>query len=81
MSTQKVKVNVSIADESVPDFEKVVQGLKGAGLNVEQELESIGVVTGSIESNLLLDLEQVEGVTAVEQQREIHVLPPDSDVQ
>jgi hypothetical protein len=81
MSMQKLKVNVSIADESIPDFEKVAQRLKEAGLNVEQELESIGVVTGSIESNLLLNLEQVEGVAAVEQQQEIHLPPSGSDVQ
>jgi hypothetical protein len=81
MGMRKIKVNVSIADESIPDFEKVAQRLKEAGLNVEQELESIGVVTGSIESNLLLNLERVEGVAAVEQQQEIHLSPPDSDVQ
>jgi hypothetical protein len=75
------KVNVSIADKSMSDFKTVVRRCREAGLNVEQELEPIGVLTGSIESNRLLDLEQVEGITAVERQQEIHVLPPDRDVQ
>ncbi len=75
------KVNVSVADDYLDQFDEVVRRLEKAGLKVEQELEAIGVVCGSIDSAKLADFDKVEGIAAVEEQRDYQLAPPESDVQ
>ena len=74
-------VNVSVADDHLGHFPEVVRRMEKAGLKVEQQLEAVGVVSGSIDPAKLPDLEQVQGVTAVERAREVRIAPPESDVQ
>ena len=77
----EVNVSVSVADDSMDRFSEVVRRLKDAGLDVEQELEEIGVVTGSIDPEKADSLREIEGVSHVERSREFRIAPPDSDVQ
>ena len=77
----EVNVSVSVADGSMDRFSEVVRHLKDAGLDVEQELEEIGVVTGSIDSERAESLREIEGVAHVERSREFRISPPDSDIQ
>jgi hypothetical protein len=73
-------VNVSVADEYLDRFATVVQRCKKAGLKVEQQLAQIGVISGSIDAKKLADLNQVEGVAAVERSRTYQIAPPDSEI-
>jgi hypothetical protein len=77
----EVNVSVSVADGSMDRFSEVVRRLKDAGLDVEQELEEIGVVTGSIDPEKVESLREIEGVSHVERSREVRIAPPDSDIQ
>lgn len=77
----EVNVSVSVADGSIDRFSDVVSRLRDAGLEVEQELEEIGVVTGSIDSEKAESLREIEGVSHVERSREFRIAPPDSDIQ
>lgn len=77
----EVNVSVSVADAGIDRFSEVVRRLKGAGLNVDQELKEIGVVTGSIDSEKAKTLHEIEGVSHVEHSREFQIAPPDSDLQ
>ena len=77
----ELNVSVSVADGSMDRFSEVVRLLKGAGLDVEQELEEIGVVTGSIDAEKAESLREIEGVSHVERSREFRIAPPDSDIQ
>jgi hypothetical protein len=77
----EVNVSVSVADDSMDWFSEVVRRLKEAGLDVEQELGEIGVVTGSIDSEKAELLRDVEGVSHVERSRDFQISPPDSDIQ
>jgi hypothetical protein len=77
----EVNVSVSVADGSMDRFSEVVRRLKEAGLDVEQELGEIGVVTGSIDPEKVESLREIEGVSHVEQSREFRIAPPDSDIQ
>ena len=79
MATERV--NVAIDEKYQGRFAQVVKRMKSAGLKVDEELPDVGVVTGSIDSDKLVDLEQVEGVAAAERSREIRIAPPESDVQ
>ena len=75
------KVNVTIADEDPERFAEVVRQLEEAGLQVEQSLPEIGIVSGSIEAARRADLDRVQGVAGVEPERTFQLPPPDSPVQ
>lgn len=77
----KVNVSVSIKDEHLPRFAEAVQHLKKKGFQVEQALESVGVVTGSIDSARLAALKQIPAVANVEEARTVQIAPPESEVQ
>jgi UDP-N-acetylmuramate-alanine ligase len=77
----KVNLLVSVDDEHLDRFSEVVKGLEDAGMDVEQELEETGVITGSIDSEKVEQLRKVEGVSHVEESRQFQIAPPDSDIQ
>ena len=74
-------VNVSVADDHLHHFAEVVKRMKKAGLKVRQQLDGIGVVSGSIDSAKVVGLEKTPGVSFVERSRSISIPPPESDVQ
>ena len=59
----------------------VAEQLKGAGMNVEQVLDAMGIITGSVPADRRADLERLPGVAGVEAEREFHIAPPDADIQ
>ncbi len=77
----KVNVSISIKDDHLPQFAEAVEHLKRAGLQVDQALPSVGVVTGSVEQSKIATLQQLPSVANVEQSRSFQLPPPDSDVQ
>ena len=74
-------VNVLIDDSYRDRFEEVVDRAKAAGLRIDQLLRETGVVTGSISPGKRRDLEQIQGIAAVETRRDIQIPPPKSDIQ
>jgi hypothetical protein len=77
----KVSVSVSVDDEHLDRFADVVEACKKAGLSVEQRLDAIGVMTGSIDSAKVEQLHKVKGVADVEGARRFQLAPPESDIQ
>ena len=73
------KVNVVVTDDDV-SFAEAVQRTKDVGLQVEQEDEELGLLSGRIDMEQLPGLEALEGIT-VERERKFQLPPPDSDVQ
>jgi hypothetical protein len=76
---ETAKVNVAIAKDH--QFSEVVEQAQAAGLNVEQSLDGLRVVSGSIEVDKLEDLDRVPGVVAVDLERSFQLPPPASPVQ
>jgi hypothetical protein len=76
-----VNLLVSVDDEHLDRFSEVVKGVEDAGMEVEQKLEDLGVLTGSIDPEKVEPLRRVEGVSHVEESRRVQIPPPDSDVQ
>lgn len=67
-------VVVSVADgQALPD---VVAALRRAGMVVDDVLEPLGMVTGSIDPEALGSLRAVPGVSHVERQRGFQLPPP-----
>jgi hypothetical protein len=77
----QVQISVSVDDAHLPQIEQISQQLQSSGMNVEQTLSTIGVINGSIPSDQLNSLYQIEGVQSVEPQQGYQLAPPNSDVQ
>jgi hypothetical protein len=77
----KVGFTVSVDDEHLDDLPAVVERLRAAGMEVERQMEAIGVVTGWAEPSRLDAMRAIEGVADVEQSREYRLPPPEADVQ
>ena len=76
-----VNLLISVDDNHMDRIPQVVQKLQSAGLNVEQSMEQIGVVTGSCDQAKVKALSQIEGVSHIESSRKYQVAPPNSDIQ
>ena len=72
---------VSINDDHLDRFSEVVNDVENAGMEVEQKMEDLGVLTGSIDSEKVEPLRRVEGVWHGEESRRFQIPPPDSDIQ
>ena len=70
------QVVISVADDQVDDMASVVEALRHAGLRVDEVLDSVGVVTGTVDGDALGSLSTVPGVLEVERSR-AYQLPPD----
>ncbi|HET6893418.1 MAG TPA: hypothetical protein VFH31_20135 [Pyrinomonadaceae bacterium] len=77
----QVKLSISADDQHLNDFEKFVKGVEKAGLKVKGKHKDIGVVTGAIDKDKVESLRKVKGVAQVEEEREIQLPPPESDIQ
>jgi hypothetical protein len=75
------RVTVTVGDEHRERLEGVVERLRAAGLEVEQVLGTLGIVTGSAPAEALDALRGVEGVASVDQQLTHRLPPPDAPVQ
>lgn len=73
-------VNIVIDEGHLGQFQQIVERCEQAGLRVADRLETIGVVTGTIDSSQLPQIRRIAGVI-VEEAREIHLPPPDAEVQ
>ncbi len=77
----KVNVSISIKDDHLSRFAEAVEHVKKAGLQVDQAMPAVGVITGSIEQSKIASLQQLASVANVEESRSFQIAPPDSDVQ
>ena len=70
-----IPLQVSVDSAHLNNLSAVAERLRAAGMNVEQILESIGVLIGSADAARISALAKVEGVANVEAQ-ETYQLPP-----
>jgi hypothetical protein len=75
------QVTVTVADSHAGDLADLVAQLALAGLQVEQVLPAVGVITGSVEESQVAQIAALPGVAAVEQQTRFQLPPPDAGVQ
>ena len=70
-------VNVSVADEYLGRFDEAVRRMEEAGLEVQERLPVIGIVTGSIDYDGFECLKLLPEVSGVERCRARASAPPD----
>jgi hypothetical protein len=73
------QITVTVSAEA--DIEVVAEGLRAAGVTVQQVLRAVGVITGSVAAETRAALADLPGVLAVEPQQTFQVPPPDSEIQ
>lgn len=66
-STSEIEVIITIQDADIGHIQSIASELESAGLHLEGVLSGIGVVTGTVQPDLVAKLRSVEGVLAVEQ--------------
>ena len=74
-------VSVTVGDDHRESMDGVVENLRASGLEVEQVLGTLGIVTGSAPADTLDALRGVEGVASVDEQLTHKIEPPDSPIQ
>ena len=75
------RITVTIADDQIADIDAAAQRLREAGMEIDQVLGSVGVITGSVPASARSRIEAVPGVAAVEDETSFQLPPPDSEVQ
>jgi hypothetical protein len=75
------RITVTVGDDHVHDVNGVAEHLKGAGMRVEQVLDAMGIITGSVPADRRAALERLPGVAGVEVDHDFQIAPPDADIQ
>ncbi len=75
------QVSVTVGDRHREQMDGVVEDLRASGMEVEQVLGTLGVVTGSAPAEAIDVLRGVEGVDSVDEQLTFRIPPRDSPVQ
>jgi hypothetical protein len=74
---EQTPVTVTVDDAHLDGIDGLADRLRAAGMEVEQVLEPVGVITGSAPAGWE-SLADVDGVAAVEPQRTVRLPPPDA---
>ena len=67
----KVEVIVKIDDASAAKISEIAAQCKAAGMSIDQQMGSLGMITGVIEQSSISKVEQIKGVSYVEESRAI----------
>lgn len=65
----RVNLTILVNTSWLNRFPQVVDNCRQAGMTIERELNTVGVIAGSIEEAGVSMLEQIEGVHTVEPER------------
>jgi len=74
-------VSVTVDDGHLAALDGVVQGLRARGMQVDQVLDGLGIITGSVPPGAAGALAGVAGVVSVDEQLTVRLPPPDAPVQ
>ncbi|ACB49943.1 hypothetical protein cce_0592 [Crocosphaera subtropica ATCC 51142] len=76
-----VQVSICVDDAHLSKIEQIAQKLQSSGMTVTQTLANIGIINGSISSEQLNHVAQIEGVETIERQQTYQLNPPSSHIQ
>ncbi|MET0764979.1 MAG: hypothetical protein ABWY29_08935 [Blastococcus sp.] len=76
-----VHLSVTVDDGHRPAINEVAEALRARGMQVEQVLDGLGIITGSVPDDNRPVLTDVEGVVSVDEGLTHQLPPPDSAVQ
>jgi type II secretory pathway component GspD/PulD (secretin) len=71
-------IMVSVTDEYLNRINEVANSLTREGMKIEQTLSTVGIISGNIDEDKLVDIGQIPGVGSIEQERTYQLAPPNS---
>lgn len=74
-------ISVTVDEEHLSKVANVAETLKQSGMQVEQVLRGVGIITGTAPEGQKTALESVEGVVSVDEELQVRIPAPDQDVQ
>jgi uncharacterized membrane-anchored protein len=74
-------VTITVDDTHLDRIEEVAAHLRSSGMQVDQVLNEIGVISGSVPDDRRQLLKTVTGVQSVEDAATVQLPPPESPVQ
>jgi hypothetical protein len=77
----RVKVSVCIQDDHIDQIGQVSDSLRSSGMDIEQTMPNIGIISGSIEAQKVDQLHKIAGVDTVELEQSYQLPPPNSPLQ
>ncbi len=80
-ATEKASLVVTVDDEHSDRVSEVADRLRAAGMIVENLMEALGTITGSIEPDKVELISRVEGVSNVETAQDFELPQSDSEIQ
>jgi hypothetical protein len=75
------RITVTVTDDQLTNIDELVDRLRAAGMQVDQVLPTVGVITGSVTKPQRTSVGRVAGVAAVEDETTFQIAPPDADIQ
>ena len=79
-TSELVGIIVTLQDVYCDQIAEVADHLRNAGMTVENIMEPLGMIAGSIEAGKKGALSRVKGVAHVETNRQFQLAPPDSKI-
>jgi hypothetical protein len=76
-----VGISVTVDDEHLARIDDVAVELRANGMQVDQVLDGLGVISGSVPEDRQQSLQDVAGVKSVEASHDFQIPPPDAPVQ
>jgi hypothetical protein len=68
----EVNLMIAVDDEHMGDISSIAQKLRREGLHVSQQLDEVGVITGTIDEDAIGSLDRISGISAIERQRVVY---------
>jgi hypothetical protein len=75
------RVSVSVDDEHLQGIGAVADALREQGMQVEQVMEQLGIISGVVPDGAQASLMGVEGVLSIDESQGFQLPPPDSPLQ
>jgi hypothetical protein len=72
---------VTVADDALKNINELAAQLTAKGMKVDRVLPITGIISGSCASTKMGELENVDGVTSVEEEASAEIPPPGSTLQ
>lgn len=77
----KINLTVSVREDHLLNIMEVAQGLRALGMEVQQVMDQVGVITGTGDASQVPNLSKVPGVESVEASHSFQLPPPDARIQ
>lgn len=76
-----MQITVTVRHDYLSDTGRIAEQLTAGGMHVENVLSTLGMITGSLPDGQRAALAGIEGVESVDEDRQVVLPPPDSDIQ